>query len=148
MARDKAQGDAFPACTYQNGWMGTLHRLRVQHGFVKMVVPAGEAGALLCPQLLDDHQGFVQPRQSLSNPRERNAIFAVLSFEPTCANTKNQATTADDIDSGRHLSQYRRMTVGVARDHNSQANVLGGHSQGSKRGPAFHAWASGIGKDG
>ena len=129
VARHNAQGHLLPAGPNQNRRVGLLNRFGLKGRVVQMVMPARKFCPLPGPELFNQGDGLVQADQPLPGGGKGNVICLVLQRKPAAANPENQPSVADDIHRGRHFGQDRRVAIGIARHHDTQAHPLGCHSQ-------------------
>src|ERR1700722_454836 len=86
--------------------------------------------------------------QPFAHRMERDAILLMLELEPSCSQSKSQPATADDIHRSCHLRQHCGMAVGIAGDHQAEADPTGRHRQRGERRPSLETSPCGIRKDG
>ena len=112
-----------------------------QASLVELVVAAVEVGELLGPEPPRDLAGFAEAPDTLAGRVERDPHTLVLVFVPTGADAELEAAVGDHVHRGRHVGMDRGVAVGVARDHQAEAQARRLGREGRQQRPPLEAWA-------
>src|SRR5207248_4436936 len=94
--------------------------------------------------------GFLQAAQAFSHSGEGNAIGGMLIALPGGAYTTDEAPTGHDVHRGRHLGNYGRVSIRIARYQGANAHALRRQGQARQGCPALERvvdWIAGIGHE-
>src|SRR5262249_11491344 len=105
-------------------WVRLLDRLWLAAGLFQLVVAPLEVGEVLREKPLRDLAGLAEAPDALAGRVERDTHALMLVFVPAGADAEIQATARDHVHCGGHMGVDRRMTVGVARDHEPKPDAL------------------------
>ena len=147
VARHDAQGELLAAAADDEGRIRLLDRLRLAAGLLELVVAPVEVGELLGPEPPGDLAGLAEAPDALAGRVERDAHALVLVLVPAGADAEIEATVGDHVHRGRHVGMDRGVAVGVARDHQPEAQARRLGRQGRQQRPALEAGAIQVALD-
>jgi hypothetical protein len=122
---DDAQGELLAGATNHKGRVGFLDGFGLATGFFELVVAPVEVGELLSKEALGDFAGFTEAANALARGIERQTHAGVFVFVPASTHAKVEAATRDNVDSSGHVGMHGGVAVGVAGDHQADAQALG-----------------------
>lgn len=90
----------------------------------------------------------VEAVEPLAQGRQVDAVRVRLRLVPPRSETELEPAVGDPVDSGCHVREHRRMTVGHAGDHAADADAAGClRERGQRRPPLQARAAAGLGED-
>src|ERR1022692_4092599 len=127
--------------------MRPLERLGATPSVGKLVEAARERGCLLSQEADDDLACFLEPVATFLRSAEREAVGAGLFLVPAGSDADFEASAGDEVERGRHVGEYRRVTVVDAGHEHPEPQPARRLGQCGEGDPAFQAWTGRVGED-